>query len=84
MDVSILTRYTEKALLCQQVLRGKGFFWLAGRNDVGGDWSQAGAILRLSPGAPWFAALPKEAWPNVNVRLEFLSIQTDKDSNLAL
>lgn len=50
-----------------QLLRGKGFFWLAGRNDVGGEWSQAGAILRLSSGAPWFAALPKEAWPDVNV-----------------
>lgn len=76
--VSNFICYTEKALLCQQVLRGKGFFWVAGRNDVGGDWSQAGAILRLSPGAPWFAALPKEAWPNVNVRLELLFVQTDE------
>jgi len=51
-----------------QVLRAKGFFWLAGRDDLGGEWSQAGSILRLTSGAPWFVALPKEAWPDVDVR----------------
>lgn len=50
-----------------QVLRAKGFFWLAGRDNLGGEWSQAGAILRMTMGAPWFAALPKEAWPAVDV-----------------
>lgn len=30
-----------------QVLRSKGFVWLAGRDDVGGDWSQAGSVLRI-------------------------------------
>ena len=33
-----------------------------------GEWSSAGSILTLSCGAPWFAALPKEAWPDVQVR----------------
>ena len=28
-----------------------------------GSWSQAGAILRVGPGGPWFAAVPKESWP---------------------
>ena len=41
----------------------QGFMWLGGRDDTMGDWSQAGGILRIVPGGPWFAALPEEAWP---------------------
>ncbi len=37
--------------------------WLAGRGDLCGEWSQAGGILRLGVGGPWYAALPDEAWP---------------------
>lgn len=33
-----------------QVLRSKGFVWLAGRDDVSGDWSQAGSVLRIRCG----------------------------------
>lgn len=32
-----------------QVLRSKGFFWLAGRDRVTGLWSQAGAVARFEP-----------------------------------
>ncbi|CAL5220091.1 g2042 [Coccomyxa viridis] len=46
-----------------QVLRSKGYFWLQGRTSMCGSWSQAGAILRVGPGGPWFAAVPKESWP---------------------
>ena len=41
----------------------QGFVWLAGREDLCGEWSQAGGILRLGVGGPWYAALPQEAWP---------------------
>jgi G3E family GTPase len=115
-----------------QVLRSKGFMWLAGRNDMSGDWSSAGAVMRVrcgdglqgaplrhhqptlsqpaslrklskllpagvlegvalslqlqshcgviltlaplpawpslcSVGGPWFAAIPEELWPDVDV-----------------
>lgn len=50
-----------------QVLRSKGFFWIAGRDDVHGEWSTAGAVLRFSPGSPWFAAIPEELWEGVDV-----------------
>ncbi|BDA42376.1 probable metal chaperone YciC at N-terminal half [Coccomyxa sp. Obi] len=46
-----------------QILRSKGFIWVAGRDDLCGEWSQAGGILRLGVGGPWYAALPDEAWP---------------------
>lgn len=45
------------------VLRSKGFFWLASRPDAAGQWSQAGGILRHGPAGVWWAAAPREHWP---------------------
>ena len=53
-----------------QVLRSKGFFWIVGRDDVHGEWSTAGAVLRFSPGSPWFAAIPEEMWDGADVSIE--------------
>ncbi|MEA3122352.1 MAG: hypothetical protein QOH33_1930 [Paraburkholderia sp.] len=54
------------ALLHEQwrgVLRSKGFFWLATRNDVVGSLSQAGGACRHGPAGYWWAAQPREEWP---------------------
>jgi G3E family GTPase len=45
------------------VLRSKGFFWLATRAFQFGEWSQAGGMLTIGCGGPWFAEVPDEAWP---------------------
>ena len=45
------------------VLRTKGFFWLATRNDVAGSLSQAGGACRHGPAGTWWAAQPREEWP---------------------
>ena len=45
------------------LLRSKGFFWLATRLDKIGIWSQAGRIARLDFGGFWWAAVPREHWP---------------------
>ncbi|APR76079.1 Putative metal chaperone, involved in Zn homeostasis [Minicystis rosea] len=45
------------------VLRSKGFFWLATRMDVMGLWSQAGGSGTCEAAGMWYAALPKDAWP---------------------
>ncbi|KAL4884916.1 CobW/HypB/UreG, nucleotide-binding domain-containing protein [Aspergillus karnatakaensis] len=45
------------------ILRSKGFFWLATRPMFFGEWSQAGGMLTVGPGGPWFAEVPDEAWP---------------------
>lgn len=47
------------------VLRSKGFFWLASRLDKIGVWSQAGRIARLDVGGFWWAAVPREDWPQI-------------------
>ncbi len=45
------------------VLRSKGFFWLATRMDVTGLWSQAGGSVSCEPAGTWYAALPRDEWP---------------------
>jgi G3E family GTPase len=47
----------------RSVLRSKGFFWLATRPFQFGEWSQAGGMLTIGCGGPWFAEVPDEAWP---------------------
>ena len=46
------------------VLRSKGFFWLASRLEKIGVWSQAGRVARLDFGGFWWAAVPREYWPD--------------------
>ena len=45
------------------ILRSKGFFWLATRPFQFGEWSHAGGMLTVGCGGPWYAEVPKEAWP---------------------
>jgi G3E family GTPase len=53
----------KKASVFGPIFRSKGFFWLANRPEFMGDWSQAGLIMSINNGGPWFAALPEEEWP---------------------
>lgn len=46
-----------------ELLRSKGFVWLASKHDWIGAWSQAGQMLSLSPLGHWWATLPPSDWP---------------------
>lgn len=46
------------------VVRSKGYFWLASHPTLAGSWSQAGAVARHEPAGYWWAAVPKEEWPD--------------------
>jgi G3E family GTPase len=46
------------------LLRSKGYFWLATRNDMIGLWSQAGGSAEYRPVGFWWAAAPKSRWPD--------------------
>ncbi|RFU25592.1 hypothetical protein B7463_g10758, partial [Scytalidium lignicola] len=46
------------------MLRSKGFFWLATRPQQHGEWSQAGGILTLQGGGPWFSVIDRSDWPD--------------------
>jgi len=45
-----------------QVLRSKGFMWLATRPLNMGEWSQAGAILVVKNNGPWMCTLSPDQW----------------------
>ncbi|RTL35297.1 MAG: GTP-binding protein [Candidatus Melainabacteria bacterium] len=51
------------------VIRSKGFLWLYTRMDYSIAWSQAGGSCRIEPGAMWWAAMPKEKWPQDSLLL---------------
>jgi G3E family GTPase len=46
----------------QNVLRSKGFFWLACHRDFVGMYSQAGGACRVEPMGVWWADTPTEEW----------------------
>ncbi|MEM9532600.1 MAG: zinc metallochaperone GTPase ZigA [Pseudomonadota bacterium] len=45
------------------LLRSKGFFWLATRPQYAGQWSQAGGIAHYGLAGLFWKALPKSSWP---------------------
>lgn len=46
-----------------RVIRSKGLFWLASRNSLGCNWSQAGTSCRIDPAGHWWVNTPEEEWP---------------------
>jgi G3E family GTPase len=42
------------------VIRSKWLFWLASRNNLAGNWGQAGGSVRVDPAGSWLSALPEE------------------------
>jgi G3E family GTPase len=46
------------------VIRAKGHFWIATRPDWVVEFSLAGALSGIKPLGTWWAAVPKERWPD--------------------
>ena len=46
------------------VIRAKGHFWIATRPEWVLEFSLAGALSSVSPLGTWWAAVPKERWPD--------------------
>ena len=45
------------------VVRAKGFFWIASRPQWCGELSMAGALVRHGAAGYWWSAVPKQYWP---------------------
>lgn len=45
------------------LLRSKGFFWLASKHMDAGSWSQAGGLMRHGFAGRWWRFVPKDQWP---------------------
>ncbi|OCT53067.1 CobW/HypB/UreG, nucleotide-binding domain containing protein [Cladophialophora carrionii] len=61
-DVAAKNKQNDPAF--RGLLRSKGFFWLATRPNLHGEWSQAGTMLTLQGGGPWFCVLDDAHWPD--------------------
>ena len=46
------------------VIRAKGHFWIATRPDWVAEFSLAGALSSVKPLGTWWAAVPRERWPD--------------------
>lgn len=46
------------------VIRSKGYLWIASRHDDAYLWSQAGVSVQLHPAGIWWAAASAEDWPS--------------------
>lgn len=47
----------------KNIMRSKGFFWLASRPEHAGSWSQAGGVSRQGLAGMWWASVPQAHWP---------------------
>lgn len=59
---SVILANKRASPLFRRLFRSKGEFFLATRPQQAGEWSQAGAMLTLHGGRPWFATLPPEEY----------------------
>ena len=46
------------------VIRSKGHFWIATRPEWVAEFSMAGALSTVAPLGTWWAAVPRERWPD--------------------
>lgn len=54
------------------IVRSKGYFWLATRMNDALGWSQAGKQTNINMAGFWWAAMPKENWPDSEDAHEFI------------
>ncbi|KAI9167811.1 putative metal chaperone YciC [Paramyrothecium foliicola] len=55
-----------------RLFRSKGEYFLATRPHRAGEWSQAGAMLTLTGGRPWFCTLPPEQYTTGDDKIDSL------------
>lgn len=78
------------------IVRAKGTFWVAGRDDVKLEYGQAGAAARVEVAGPWIASLPEidqdlyrsnrsesywdEEWGDRRTKLVFIGTHVDAEA----
>ena len=57
----------------ENVLRAKGMMWIASKHDIIGHYAQAGNCVGVEPVRQWYAASPREDWPEDAATLDALA-----------
>jgi len=55
-----LEKQKRRTELMGELLRSKGFFWLATSHDIIGGWQHAGNVLMIEPECPWMCLLSED------------------------
>jgi G3E family GTPase len=58
------------------VVRAKGFFWVATRPEWCGEMSMAGSLVRHGAAGYWWTAVPKQHWPTDPAHLAMIEKRT--------
>ena len=63
-----------------ELLRSKGFVWIATTNNVMGGWQQAGNVIRVEAESPWLCD-QREMWEDNPEVAEFVSKRMKNEAN---
>ena len=61
-DAEKLAAFFGDEEVWEDVLRSKGFFWVAADHRAVYEWAQAGGVSNVNPAGMWWAAVPREHW----------------------
>merc|ERR1711936_1373374 len=59
LQAEALVKQDKRKEALGELLRSKGFFWIATTNDIIGGWQQAGNVLRIRSESPWMCLMPQ-------------------------
>lgn len=71
-DPEVILENKRQHPLFSRLFRSKGEYWLATRPGRAGEWSQAGAMLTLQGGRPWFCTIPASEYETGNADIDKL------------
>ena len=66
LQAEALEKQKERNEVMGELLRSKGFLWLATSNNLIGAWQQAGNVLRIKAEAQWMCLTP-HLWEGTSV-----------------
>ena len=59
LQVEALKKQKDRNQVVGELLRSKGFLWLASTSDLIGAWQQAGNVLRIRAEGQWMCLTPQ-------------------------
>ena len=59
LQAEALVKQKERNAVMGELLRSKGFLWLATSNDLIGGWQQAGNVVRIRSEGQWMCLTPQ-------------------------
>ncbi|KAI7346786.1 cobW-domain-containing protein [Hortaea werneckii] len=71
-DTATILANKRASPLFARLFRSKGEIYLATRPNQAGEWSQAGGMLTINGGRPWFAVTDRNEWETGNAEIDAL------------